>query len=151
VINRLDFYLNIVENSINDLKRYKEKISPLIPINYNTYEDLLEYNKEIIDAIAFRFLKVQSLLGEKVFKNFLYSLGYNIDISFLEILSELEKLNILNRKEWIKLREIRNKISHEYPNEIDEVIDNLNLMIENIDYLEKIYLKIKDKIETLKE
>ena len=151
MINRLDFYLNIVENSINDLKRYKEKISPLIPINYNTYEDLLEYNKEIIDAIAFRFLKVQSLLGEKVFKNFLYSLGYNIDISFLEILSELEKLNILNRKEWIKLREIRNKISHEYPNEIDEVIDNLNLMIENIDYLEKIYLKIKDKIETLKE
>ena len=150
MINRLEFYLNIVENSINDLKRYKEKISPLIPINHNTYEDLLN-NKEIIDAIAFRFLKVQTLLGEKVFKNFLYSLGYNIDISFLEVLSELEKLEILNRKEWIKLREIRNKISHEYPNEIDEVIDNLNLMIENIDYLENIYLKIKDKIETLKE
>ena len=151
MINRLEFYLNIVENSINDLKRYKEKISPLIPINHNTYEDLLKYNKEIIDAIAFRFLKVQSLLGEKVFKNFLYKLGYNLDISFLEALSELEKLEILNRKEWIKLREIRNKISHEYPNEIDEVIDNLNLMIENIDYLENIYLKIKDKIETLKE
>jgi isocitrate dehydrogenase kinase/phosphatase len=122
-----------------------------LPINYKNYEELQLHSKDTIDAIAFRFTKLQNLLGEKVFKLFLENTGFDTtQKSFLEILSELEKLDIIKREEWLKLREIRNKISHEYPDEIDEIIDNLNKMIKSINTFEKIYNKIKAKYEAIK-
>lgn len=71
--------------------------------------------------------------------------------SFLEMLAELERVEILKRTEWLKLREIRNKVSQEYPDELYEIIDNLNKMIENIETFKTIYNKIKSKYETIKK
>lgn len=150
-MDRLEFYLDIIKNNLEDIKRYKNKISTFLPINYKNYEELQFHSKDTLDAIAFRFTKLQSLLGEKVFKLFIEKTGFDTnEKSFLEILSELERLNIVKREEWIRLREIRNKISHEYPEEIDEIIDNLNKIIENIEIFKKIYKKIKEKYEALK-
>ncbi|WP_457560431.1 hypothetical protein [Caminibacter sp.] len=149
---RLEFYLNTIENSLKNVENYLSKIEILLPITENSYEEIEKYHKEIIDAIAFRFSKIQSLLGEKVFRLFLENIGYDLnEKSFLEILSELEKLNILRRTEWIRLREIRNKISHEYPDEIYEIIDNLNMMIESFEVFRKILNKIKEYNETFKK
>jgi len=148
--DRLEFYLGLVEKSLNDFKKYKNKISFFLPITFENYEELNENFSDTLDAIAFRFSKIQSILGEKVFKLFLEELGYIVEEkSFLDILNELEKLNIIERKTWIKLREIRNRVSHEYPDEIEEIIENLEKMIDSFDIFEKIYLKIKEKIETL--
>jgi len=145
---RLNFYLDFVEKSLNDFKKYKNKISPFLPITHKNYQELNENFSDTLDAIAFRFNKIQSLLGEKVFKLFLNELGYLVeDKSFLEILNELEKLDIIDRKTWIALREIRNKISHEYPEEIEEIIENLEKMIESFLVFERIYFKIKEKLE----
>jgi len=147
---RLYFYLELIDKSLNDFKKYKNKISSFLPISSENYEELNENFSDTLDAIAFRFSKIQSILGEKVFKLFLKELGYIVENkSFLDILSELEKLNIIERKNWIKLREIRNRVSHEYPNEIEEIIENLEKMIESFDIFEEIYLKIKEKLETL--
>jgi len=147
--DRLNFYLGLIEKSLNDFKKYKNKISFFLPITNENYEELNENFNDTLDAIAFRFSKIQSILGEKVFKLFLKELGYLVeDKSFLYILNELEKLNIIERKTWIKLREIRNKVSHEYPNEIEEIIENLEKMIDSFNIFEEIYIKIKEKLET---
>ena len=148
---RLEFYLQTTQNSLNDLKKYIEKIEMFLPIDYKNYDDLIAHSKETLDAIAFRFNKIQSTLGEKIFKLFLIETGYDVnEKSFFEILNELERLNILTRKEWIDLREIRNKISHDYPQEIEENIENLNKMINAVNYFEKILNKIKEKLEIIK-
>jgi uncharacterized protein with HEPN domain len=148
---RLEFYLQTAQNSLNDLKNYIEKIDIFLPIDYKNYEDLITNSKETLDAIAFRFNKIQSTLGEKIFKLFLIETGFDInEKSFFEILNELERLNILTRKEWIILREIRNKISHDYPQEIAENIENLNKMVTAVNYFEKILTKIKEKLEAIK-
>lgn len=149
---RLEFYLDILENSINDINSYKNKISKFLPLDCDSYEELSYSFKDTLDAIAFRFNKIQSILGEKVFKLFLEESGFDAsNKSFLEMLAELERVEILKRTEWLKLREIRNKVSQEYPDELYEIIDNLNKMIENIETFETIYNKIKSKYETIKK
>ena len=102
--------------------------------------------QQLLDLQSFKIYLVRKYL------NYFYeNTGFDTtQKSFLEILSELEKLDIIKREEWLKLREIRNKISHEYPDEIDEIIDNLNKMIKSINTFEKIYNKIKAKYEAIK-
>ena len=147
-MQRFNFYLEIIQNSLNDVDNYINKISAFLPINYPNYNELIAHHKDTIDAIAFRYNKIQSTLGEKVFKYFLESLGYNTDKSFLEILSEIEKLEIIERKKWIEFREIRNKVSHDYPEEIGEIIENLNKMINSFEEFKKILNKIREIYET---
>ena len=150
-MNRLNFYLNIIQNSLNDVDNYINKISSFLPINYPNYNELIAHHKDTIDAIAFRFNKIQSTLGEKVFKYFLEEIGYDTNKSFLEILNEIEKLGIVDRKKWIEFREIRNKVSHDYPEEIGEIIENLNKMINSFNEFKKILNKIKEIYEINKK
>ena len=148
---RLEFYLDLIQSSLNDIEKYLTKIEYFLPIDYKNYLELTELHKDTLDAISFRFSKIQSILGEKIFKLFLETLGFDTyEKSFLEILSELEKLNILKRNEWLKLREIRNKIAHEYPDEIEEIIENLNEMIKSIKTFKKIHRKIREKLNEIK-
>ena len=150
-MDRLNFYLEIIQNSLYDVDNYINKISTFLPINYPNYNELTAHHKDTIDAIAFRFNKIQSTLGEKVFKYFLESIGYDTNKSFLEILSEIEKLGIIDRKKWIEFREIRNKVSHDYPEEIEEIIENLNKMINSFNEFKKILNKIREIYEANRE
>ncbi len=146
-MNRLEFYLEIIQNSLQDVDNYIKKISPFLPVNYPNYNELTAHHKDTLDAIAFRFNKIQSTLGEKTFKVFLEAIGYDTNKSFLEILSEIEKLKIIKRKKWIEFREIRNKVSHDYPEEVEEIIQNLNKMISSFEDFKQILKKIKEIYE----
>jgi uncharacterized protein YutE (UPF0331/DUF86 family) len=54
--------------------------------------------------------------------------------SFIDILNKLEKLGFLESAEkWKQIREIRNAIAHDYPDNPDLVATNLNQAI-NIAY-----------------
>ena len=66
-----DLFLDTTSKLKNDLKNYIEKIGMFLPIDYKHYDDLITHSKETLDAIAFRFNKIQSTLGEKIFKLFL--------------------------------------------------------------------------------
>jgi len=43
--------------------------------------------------------------------------------TFIDILNRLEELEIADKAEWLKLREIRNDIAHEYSFNKDEVVE----------------------------
>ena len=49
---------------------------------------------------------------------------------FIDILIRLEELGLLdNHSEWLRLRETRNTVTHEYPFAEDEIIEGLNVFI----------------------
>jgi len=51
-------------------------------------------------------------------------------MSFIDILDKLEKLGVIESAEdWFKIRELRNRITHEYPNEEEEIKRDLNLAL----------------------
>ena len=80
-----------------------------------------------IDTFIFRFMKLQDYMGNKLFKAFLIETGdYRDDMSFMDILDKLEKLRIIDSAEnWVKLRKLRNKLTHEYPDEVEEILKDI--------------------------
>jgi len=52
-------------------------------------------------------------------------------MSLLDVVDKLEKFNIIdNSFEWMEYRKLRNKLTHEYPNNEQDVIDGIKIAIE---------------------
>jgi len=80
-----------------------------------------------IDQFLFRFSKLQDSMGEKLFGTILFLFGEDFSKKpFIDMLNRLEKLELLEKKEWIDLRTIRNNVAHEYSFNVDELVDGLN-------------------------
>jgi hypothetical protein len=116
-------------------------------LNIDFLEDV--NNRRLANSFLFYFAKLQDKIGAKLFKKVLYELG-EIDsfaIPFRDVLDILEKLEILKADEWLLIREIRNELSHDYPDDIGESIENLKLAIKFFPKILEIYKKLKDTIE----
>jgi len=107
------------------------------------------YSIRIVNSFLFNFSKLQDKIGAKLFKKILYELKEidSYSISMIDVLNILEKLNIINSTiEWDRLREIRNILSHEYPLNSKERIENIELALEGYLLLKDIYKNIKKEI-----
>ena len=144
-LDRLKLYLKEAFLHIQRLDGLLHCLKKYYPINYDNIEEI---DLDKLDSFAFRFAKLQDLLGTKIFRSYLEAINFPVqDKSFLEILKELDKEGILNLDKWAKFRGVRNSISHDYPYEIEEKIEAINYLIKNIDYLFEITKKIGRKIE----
>ena len=83
-------------------------------------------------------------MGEKLFKSFLDSIGeYNKTMSLLDALDIMEKLGIIqNADDWMNYRKIRNKLTHEYPNNQNEIIEGIKTAL-------NIFEKIEDIVKVI--
>jgi len=103
-------------------------------------------NTRIVNSFLFNFSKLQDKIGAKLFRKVLYELKEidNQNLSMIDILNLLEKLNILkNVEDWDRLREIRNSLSHEYPFDTDERIANISLALDGYEVLKDIYKQLQ--------
>ncbi|WP_457636081.1 HepT-like ribonuclease domain-containing protein [Persephonella sp.] len=93
---------------------------------------------KVIDTFIFRFIKLQDYLGQKLFKRFLEEIGeFYEDMSFIDVLDKLEKLGVISSsEEWIEIRRLRNKLTHEYPDEIEEMKEEIKTAMDKIPILE---------------
>ncbi|WP_200770588.1 hypothetical protein [Thiomicrospira sp. ALE5] len=94
----------------------------------------------------FNYIKIQDKLGAKLFRQLLLALREIDDAStpMIDILNRLEKLNIIESVEqWDKLREIRNLITHEYPLDIDERLENIALALAGFEQLNQLYILVQ--------
>ena len=138
---------NIHIDRLHDVLNVLEK---LYPLTTETIEILSLENKDKLDVLAFRFSKLQDLLGTKIFREYLEVLQYPVeDKNFLELLKELDKQKIIDIDIWSEFRGIRNSISHDYPFDEDEKVEAINYLIKNVKYLINITKKIKDNFETI--
>jgi predicted transcriptional regulator len=72
-------------------------------------------------------------------------MGYNTQRPFIEILSELEREGIIETHKWIALKKARNALSHEYPYQEESLIEAINFLIENSNYL----IEVTDRLKRL--
>jgi len=152
-MKQLIFHINIVKDNINILnKLYLDiKNNYSLPLKSDDYFEIKENDFRTFDTIAYRYIKTQSILGEKLFREILEYAEFDTqNKSFIEILSELQKEGILEDiEEWKILREIRNSISHDYPYDEDDIIEAINFLYEKLSVLEKMINKIEEKYETI--
>ena len=104
---------------------------------------------KIIDTFTFRFIKLQDFLGQKLFKRFLDEIGeLEENVSFLDVLDKLEKLRIIDTVEdWIEIRKLRNKLTHEYPDELEEIKKELEIAIDKINLFEEVIIRIENYLK----
>ncbi|HIP30128.1 MAG TPA: hypothetical protein EYG93_08850 [Sulfurospirillum arcachonense] len=107
-------------------------------------------NTRIVNSFLFNFSKLQDKIGAKLFKDVLYELKEIDDVSMpmIDILNRLETLSILDvASDWDSLREIRNALSYEYPFDIIERVENINLALAGYVKLKSIFKKLVNAIE----
>ena len=126
------------------IKEYKTLIDDLLKetniYDQFTFNTLKPEKRAILDAYLKRFASIQDFLGAKIFSPLLEIAGIpNTKMS--EVLSNIEKENIIDSLEnWIELREVRNELEHDYPEEIQEALNDLKYCIDSFEQLESYYL-----------
>ncbi len=123
-----------------------DQVKKHFPVSGNILKSLTPVELALFDQLIYRFLKLQDIMGSRLFRQILEMLGEDVSgTPFIDILNKMEKLVLIEKAEvWINLRETRNAISHEYPFDLDEQAGELNLLITDIGMLSDIWLKLKD-------
>ena len=138
------------KEKLYECNKHKEKIldakdflKDYIPFSVESYMNIGKVESSFIDQLIYRFSKLQDTLGEKIFRGILILSKENVKkMTFLDILNRLEELEVINRDEWIALREIRNEATHEYSFNQAEVVDSINLIYQKSQDLIDIYDRV---------
>ena len=150
IYKKLELHLEESYIHINRLTDVLNVLEELYPLTKDKLETLSLENKDKLDVLAFRFSKLQDLLGTKIFREYLIVLQYPVEgKNFLELLKELDKEKIIDIDIWSEFRGVRNSISHDYPSEEDEKLESINYLIKNVKYLISIIKKIQDNFEVI--
>ena len=136
--------LQEIEKHIETLDYETKKLKGLnlTPKDLDDYEIIV-----LLDAFIFRFIELQSALGEKLFPLFFEVLtgkSYT-EATFIDILNTLEKYVFLeSTEEWNKVRKLRNEFVHIYPWETDLKLEAVKNAIEKLDYIKNTFFKIRN-------
>ncbi len=125
------------------LTQYKQLIDDLLQ-----KEDILKIEKfnfiepsqrAIFDAYLKRFASIQDFLGAKIFP-ILLQLNGIFTTKMSEVIYHIEKEEIIDSLEqWVELREIRNELEHDYPEELAEALNDLKYCIDHYETLKLYY------------
>jgi len=129
------------------LKDYKLEIEKILLkkdiYNQFVFNTLEVQERAILDAYLKRFSSVQDFLGAKIFSMLLEVAGINSS-KMSEVLYSIEKEEIIDSLDsWIELREVRNELEHDYPEELEEALSDLKFCIDSFEKLESYYINSK--------
>jgi len=136
-----------IEKHYIAIKDYKNAIDQILE-DKNIYEQfvfntLCVEHRAILDAYLKRFASIQDFLGAKIFPLLLDIAGIG-NLKMSEVFSFIEKEEIIDSLEnWIELREVRNELEHDYPEELAEALKDLKFCIESFELLENYYSNSK--------
>lgn len=112
---RLNFLVEVVTQEIKHLQ-YSDKSVFLVEFTEEMAKSLAfdEQLAEKVEAFGSRFSRLQDTVGDKLLPEWLRAIGEKT-AAVIDNLNKAEKLHILTSTEkWVEVRELRNKIVHEY-------------------------------------
>ena len=94
-----------------------------------------------LDQLIFRFGKLQDAIGTRLLPALLQLLQeWQENEAFLDKLNRAEKLGLLDSVEqWQRLRELRNQITHEYPDNPKAIISGLRRLVAHVPILLEVH------------
>ncbi len=149
----LDSNLKIADLHAKRLQYAIDKLKSRFPISV---EQLISLNDEevlIFELFSSRFTKLQDLMGAKLFGQVLeYAAEPGEYVGFIDKVNKLEKLGIIpDAQKWFLLREMRNHLSHEYPDNPELTAKNLNEAFDITNYLLLCLQNIKEFVHKIEE
>ena len=130
------------------LKRANATYKDIQNIDFKDDVFASDENVKTIDAFIYRFVKLQDYMGDKLFKELLRSLmDYKDNMSMLDVLAKLEKLEIIPSEDrWLDYREVRNKLTHEYPDNEDDILDGIQISLVYFSEIRKMIKSIENYV-----
>lgn len=137
IIEKVELHKSRAKKALSEIKSWPS-------LNSDLFEDFEKI--KTIDTFIYRFIKLQDMMGDKLFKIFLDEIGeYKDNMSLLDVLDKLEKFEIINDSyEWMEYRNLRNKLTHEYPNNEADIIEGIQLAVTVFEKIEIIFENIVD-------
>jgi len=137
-----------LERHYSALKDYKQLIDNIRLQKDIFQEDVFKtlevQEKAVLDAYLKRFSSIQDFLGAKIFSSLLEISGISYG-KMSEVLYRVEKEEIIDSLDnWIELREIRNELEHDYPENLQQALQDLKFCVDNFVKLESYYLNSLD-------
>jgi len=147
-INKLEMYIKEANLHVQRLEDVLKRLKNIYPLTQEKLENLSSTELDALDTLAFRFAKLQDLIGSKIFREYLSEVGFITEgKTFWDILKEIEKEGIIDIDSWSEFRKVRNLLAHDYPDEIEEKIEAINYLIEKTPLLIDVVKKIENKIK----
>lgn len=126
--------IGIINKHQKALSEYKKLIDELVYVSrkgevnlyaVENYERLTVQQKALFEAYLKRFSSLQDYMGAKVFPLIMEMAGIATG-KMSEILVAVEREEIIDSlQEWIELREIRNALEHDYPEALEQALQEL--------------------------
>ena len=139
VTQELEIHFKRIDALLPELQSY-------MPFKEADFEEIEKI--KTIDSFIYRFSKIQDRMGEKFFPLVLAELyEYKRTMALIDVLHRLEKLELLESSDkWIEYRKLRNTLTHEYPDNEDEIIEAINLSIEAYKNIKNIYNTMLERL-----
>lgn len=143
--------LEIADLHANRISIAIDHIKTKIPVTAHTITHLTPEELSFFELYASRFSKLQDFLGSNLFTALLENTGEQTDtLTFIDKLNKMEKLEIIqSAEEWKKMRNIRNLLSHEYPDRPEITAEIFNTAYSygpsHLDCLQNIKLFLKSR------
>ncbi len=147
---RLERYFTEAKHHIDKIEGARMVLRNAMPLSLDTFAKLNEKEQDKLDILLFRFAKLQDLLGSKIFRTLLSYSGFDTDVAFVEILAELERAGLIEVDRWLALRDARNAIAHEYPDETERIVQELNFIYEEVEYLIALTKRLQEYYDAIK-
>lgn len=145
----LQDYINIADIHSKRLIEALLEVSGLMPLTPEKFNTLSANQIAFFDMLIMRFSKLQDVLGAKIFPAILERLGEDGN-SFIDKLNKLEKLGYLQDANWwMGLREIRNQVSHDYPDDYELICSHVALLVVKARELLEYWKDLRTKIANL--
>jgi hypothetical protein len=106
----------------------KDKLQLIIPLTFEKIDSLTVEELGYLELYTGRFAKLQDILGNKIFPELLEASAHEISaLTMIDRLNLLERLEVLKSfDEWMEMRKVRNEFAHEYPDQAEFLVNNLN-------------------------
>jgi uncharacterized protein with HEPN domain len=142
-------YSEIADIHSNRLKQAITKIKKWIPFTPSALEQFDEDKVAFLDMMTTRFGKLQDIIGARIFPLILEILGEDAP-AFIDKVNRLEKLSYVPDAEWwMNLRELRNQITHDYPNNYELLAEHCNIFVQKSEELIEYWHSLKLKIHAI--
>ncbi len=121
---------------------------PLFPFTEEKLAKISDIDFGFLEVLIGRFAKLQDTLGAKMFPQVAGMVEQGFERrTFIDVLNLLEKENLLNdAKEWKAMRDFRNQLTHEYPNNPEIMVENLNNSLDYIRSLLAYWKNLKPQV-----
>ena len=142
-------FTEIANKHASRLEKAFAEISYLSPLTPEKIENLSEKDLNFLDILVFRFMKLQDLIGGKIFSIVLQTVKENTEgTTTLDRINLMEKIDMLSSaREWSIIREARNAVAHEYPDDKMAIATGLNEVINHTKWLLNYWKWLQEKIQ----